>query len=143
MNQNIRRFKILFICSILASVTLPFGLILAETPEKIGVKIMEKEIIGKFLADGNGMTLYHFTRDEKNSSSCIEGCALNWPPFYNNLSAVGEGLAPTDFAVITRADARKQTTYKGMPLYYFKNDKYPGDTFGQGIGDVWFLINPQ
>jgi predicted lipoprotein with Yx(FWY)xxD motif len=29
-----------------------------------------------------------------------------------------------------------------MPLYYFKDDKYPGDTFGHGIGGVWFLVTP-
>ena len=114
----------------------------AGSGEKIGLKIMEKEAIGKYLADDNGMTLYSFAKDEKNNSNCIEGCALNWPPFHSDTAAVGKGLVQEDFAVISRTDGRQQTTYKGMPLYYFKNDKYPGDTFGQGIGEVWHLVIP-
>jgi len=103
---------------------------------------MEKEAVGTYLTDGNGMTLYSFARDEKNISHCIEGCAINWPPYYVDLKAVGKGLNPDDFAVITRSDGRQQTTFKGMPLYYFKNDKYPGDTFGDGLGGAWSLIKP-
>jgi len=110
--------------------------------ETVGVKIMSKELVGAFLADGNGMSLYSFARDAKNTSTCIEGCAVNWPPFYADPTTAGEGLELKDFAVITRTDGRQQSTYKGMPLYYFKNDKYPGDTFGQGLGDVWFLVTP-
>jgi predicted lipoprotein with Yx(FWY)xxD motif len=55
---------------------------------------------------------------------------------------VVEGCESSDFTTIKRIDGRQQTTYKGMPLYYFKNDKYPGDTFGHGIGDVWFWVTP-
>ena len=114
----------------------------AVAAEKAGLKIMAKEGIGKYLADGNGMTLYRFTKDTMNNSHCMEGCALNWPPFYFDPAAVEDGMEPGDFAVITRTDSRQQTTYQGMPLYYFKNDKFPGDTFGDGIGDVWFLVTP-
>ena len=32
---------------------------------KVGVKIMEKEGLGKFLADGKGMSLYSFSRMKK------------------------------------------------------------------------------
>jgi predicted lipoprotein with Yx(FWY)xxD motif len=55
---------------------------------------------------------------------------------------VVEGCESSDFATIKRSDGRKQTTYKEMPLYRFINDKYPGDTLGQGIGEVWFIITP-
>ena len=108
----------------------------------ISIRIMAKEMIGEFLADGSGMSLYSYARDEKNASNCNEGCAVNWPPFYVDPVTVTEGCESSNFATITRSDGRNQTTYKGMPLYYFKNDKYPGDTFGQGIGDVWFLVTP-
>jgi len=103
---------------------------------------MAKEVLGKYMADGMGIALYSFGKDEKNISSCLEGCAVNWPPFYLDPSAAVDGCEPGDFASITRSDGLQQTTYKGMPLYYFKDDKYPGDTFGHGIGDVWFLVAP-
>jgi predicted lipoprotein with Yx(FWY)xxD motif len=107
-----------------------------------GIQIMEKEVLGKYLADSKGITLYSFKKDEKNSSKCIEGCAVNWPPFRLDPSAAVWECEPGDFATITRSDGLQQTTYKGMPLYYFKNDKYPGDTFGHGIGGAWFLVTP-
>jgi predicted lipoprotein with Yx(FWY)xxD motif len=34
----------------------------------------------------------------------------------------GSSLAAADFSVITRTDGKKQTTYKGWPLYYFSTD---------------------
>ena len=142
MKQNVSAFWILFIFSFLSTGFLLCAQTMARANETVGVKIMEKEMIGRFLADGNSMTLYSFAKDEKDTSNCIEGCAVNWPPFHVDPAAVIEGCESGDFATITRTDGKQQTTYKGMPLYYFKNDKYPGDTFGHGLGDVWFLITP-
>ena len=124
------------------SATLLSGEVAASGVNKVGIKIMQKEELGSFMATGSGMTLYYFTRDEKNVSHCIEGCAVNWPPFHVDPAAVIEDYELSDFASITRDDGKKQTTYKNMPLYHFINDKYPGDTFGQGIGNVWFIITP-
>jgi len=110
--------------------------------ETVSIRIMTKEILGEFLADGRGMSIYSYARDEKDASNCIEGCAVNWPPFYGESVSASEGLQAKSIGTITRTDGQKQTTYMGKPLYYFKNDKYPGDTFGHGIGDVWFLVTP-
>ena len=132
----------LYLFSFFAAFIMLSGLTLAGVDETFGVKIMEKELLGNFLADGKGLSLYSFSKDKKNVSNCTEGCAVNWPPFYVDPAAVPGGGDPNDFSAITRADNRQQTTYKGMPLYYFKNDKYPGDTFGHGIGGVWFLVTP-
>jgi predicted lipoprotein with Yx(FWY)xxD motif len=43
---------------------------------------------------------------------------------------------------ITRDDKSLQVTYNGLPLYYFKNDKAPGDTTGQGVGNAWSVVKP-
>jgi predicted lipoprotein with Yx(FWY)xxD motif len=32
-------------------------------------------------------------------------------------------------------------TYNGWPLYYFANDAAPGDTNGQGLNDVWYVVD--
>ncbi len=143
MRNTFNKIKLLLILGLIGSgVLLSARQSVAEAAEKAGLKIMAKEGIGKYLADGNGITLYRFTKDEMNNSHCLEGCAVNWPPFYFDPAVVENGLEPGDFAVITRTDSRQQTTYQGMPLYYFKNDKFPGDTFGDGIGDVWFIVTP-
>jgi predicted lipoprotein with Yx(FWY)xxD motif len=142
MKNNFFTFRIFFFFAFLTAAIILSWPTQAKTDEVVGVKIMEKEMIGNFLADGKGITLYSFSKDKKDISNCIEGCAVNWPPFHLAPTAVIEGCESSDFATITRTDGRQQTTYKGMPLYYFKNDKYPGDTFGHGIGDVWFLVIP-
>jgi predicted lipoprotein with Yx(FWY)xxD motif len=65
-----------------------------------------------------------------------------WPLYYVEKVAVKDGLDAKNFGTITRADGQKQTTYKGMPLYFFAGDKAPGDTNGQGVKDVWYVVNP-
>ena len=142
MNFSLPRILFLLIISLFVSAAFLSGKVAASGINKAGVKVMQKEELGSFLAAGNGMTLYSYTKDEKNISHCIEGCAVNWPPFYVDPTAVVEGCESSDFATITRGDGRKQTTYKNMPLYHFINDKYPGDTLGQGLGKVWFIVTP-
>jgi predicted lipoprotein with Yx(FWY)xxD motif len=33
-------------------------------------------------------------------------------------------------------------TIDGMPIYYWQNDKAPGDVDGQGVNDVWYVVAP-
>jgi predicted lipoprotein with Yx(FWY)xxD motif len=40
------------------------------------------------------------------------------------------------------ADGSKIVTYNHMPLYYFMNDAKPGDTTGQDVKSVWFVVSP-
>jgi len=128
--------------SFLATCFLLSGIVEVTIAGESGIKIMQKEELGGFLASGNGMTLYSYSHDGKNVSNCVEGCARNWPPYYANIFSPVKGFAADDFATITRNDGSKQTTFKGMPLYRFINDKYPGDTFGNGIGGVWSIVPP-
>jgi predicted lipoprotein with Yx(FWY)xxD motif len=55
----------------------------------------------------------------------------------------GEGVDATLLGTITRDDGSTQVTYNGWPLYYFHEDAAPGDTNGQGVGGVWFLVSPE
>ena len=32
-------------------------------------------------------------------------------------------------------------TYNGWPLYYFSGDAAPGDTNGQALNDVWWVVD--
>jgi len=70
---------------------------------------------------------------------------LDWHPVYGNNAQLLKHLQlkkAGDFGAIARDDGKKQTTYKGMPLYYFAGDKNPGDTAGQGMGGNWYVVNP-
>lgn len=97
--------------------------------------------LGDFLVAANGRTLYTFKNDEAGVSNCADECATNWPPLTigeKDRLAAGEG-ASGELGTITREDGRRQVTYNGMPLYFFREDRAPGDTTGQGAGDVWFV----
>ena len=110
-----------------------------QTP---AVNIAEKEGLGRFLTDQAGMTLYYFTQDSTNKSACSGFCLERWPIFHTEVTTVPMGIKASDFGAITREDGKKQSTYKGRPLYYYYGDSNPGDTNGQGAGGVWYVVAP-
>lgn len=85
-----------------------------------------------YLADFAGKTLYTYSKDAVGVSNCTGTCAVNWPPYTSGATA--EKTLPTGITVITRADGSKQFAWKGMPLYYFKNDTAVGQVTGDGVG---------
>ena len=46
----------------------------------------------------------------------------------------------TKLASIDNA-GKKQVTIDGVPLYYFSGDTKAGDTNGQGVGGIWFVVD--
>ncbi|ASN06941.1 COG4315 family predicted lipoprotein [Virgibacillus necropolis] len=110
--------------------------------ESASLQLLDDAEIGKYLADAEGMTLYYFTKDESGKSNCSGKCLDNWPPFIAKDFEVPEGFSKNDFATIEREDTgEKQVTYKGYPLYYFVKDQAKGDVKGQGVKDVWYIVN--
>lgn len=106
------------------------------------IKIQEKEGIGKYLTDNNGMTLYWFKKDTPGKSACEGPCVDKWPIYYQESAKVPAGMKAGELATITRSDGKKQTTFRGYPLYYWMNDKKAGETLGQGVNNVWYIVNP-
>jgi predicted lipoprotein with Yx(FWY)xxD motif len=99
---------------------------------------------GEILTDGEGRTLYLFTQDAGGASTCSGDCATAWPPFTVEGEAMaGTGVDQALLGTITRDDGTTQVTYNGHPLYYYAEDINAGDTTGQGVGDVWYLVNAQ
>ena len=98
--------------------------------------------LGKVLTDGKGMTLYVFKPDNAGDSTCYDKCAAAWPPVLTEgAPTAGSGLAPGDFGTTTRKDGATQVTFKGWPLYLFAGDAAAGDTKGQGLKDVWYVVD--
>jgi predicted lipoprotein with Yx(FWY)xxD motif len=106
------------------------------------IKLSEKDGVGKFFTDSKGMTLYIFKKDSPGKSVCAGPCVEKWPLYFRETVSVPEGVNVGNFGTITREDGKRQTTYKGWPLYYYAGDKAPGDSLGQGLGNVWFVANP-
>lgn len=99
--------------------------------------------VGEILVDGEGRSLYLFENDEQGESTCTDDCAATWPPLTTTGEPTAEG-GPDEGALgtITREDGSTQVTYNDWPLYHYADDSEPGDTAGQGIGDVWWLVDP-
>jgi predicted lipoprotein with Yx(FWY)xxD motif len=104
--------------------------------------------LGDILVGPNGMTLYTFANDEPGASSCTGGCAINWPPLAFTGELVSPPGLPGELDTIVRPPDEEtgerilQVTYNGQPLYYWSRDEAPGDTTGQGIGDLWLVAKP-
>ncbi len=98
--------------------------------------------LGQILVGPDGRTLYAFTNDTAASSTCTGTCAEAWPPAIVDANwTVAPGLDSGVFSTITRDDGSLQLAAGKFPLYYFSGDARPGDTNGQGSGDVWFAIS--
>jgi len=116
----------------------------ASTPAHLAytINIASKAGIGDYLNDGKGMTLYYFAKDSVGKSTATASVIANWPVFNAANFFVPSQLNAADFGTITRDDGLKQTTYKDWPLYYYVKDQVAGDTSGQSLNNVWFVINP-
>jgi predicted lipoprotein with Yx(FWY)xxD motif len=104
--------------------------------------------VGRYLTDARGRAIYMFERDTKNTSTCTtaDGCAIAWPPVpATPLTSTDSSVRAAMLGTINRSDNRKQTAYNGMPVYYYEDDKKPGDIEGQGkqeFGGLWYLVSP-
>ncbi|MDD5712447.1 MAG: hypothetical protein PHY31_06800 [Smithellaceae bacterium] len=106
------------------------------------MKIESKQGVGKYLTDSEGKTLYWFKKDGMGKSTCMAGCLARWPIYYQEKVMAPKGLKAKDFGTITREDGKKQTTFRGYPLYYWMGDMAAGDMKGQGMGGMWSVVNP-
>lgn len=114
----------------------------ADTSQPAAVVAVTSTDLGDVLVDGDGMTLYLFDPDEQGPSTCDDDCAASWPPLVSDGEPVaGEGVDPALLGTAERDDGTVQVTYDGWPLYRWAADEAPGDTTGQGVGDVWWVLD--
>jgi predicted lipoprotein with Yx(FWY)xxD motif len=114
-----------------------------------GAATVEAKSVGTMgtvlVAGSNGMTVYVFAKDVKDSgtSNCTGGCLDTWPALTvpaGGTPVAGAGVTGT-LGTITRSDTGTlQVTYNGLPLYFFKNDKAPGDA--NGVYTNWDIVHP-
>ena len=118
------------------------------SPEAAGgtqatIFVRESGTLGRYFSSPAGDTLYVTDGDTvPNQSTCLGDCAVAWIPF-----SASEPLSlPSDLTgeltLFDREDGTTQLAYNGMPLYTYNVDAAPGDTFGVGVGGVWWLAAP-
>ena len=111
-----------------------------EAPKKkvFTVKIA-KTPLGKILVDSKGRTLYAFGPDGTDTVAphCVDACADAWPALTSKKKpTVGKGLK----LKLVGIGGGGQVAYNSHLLYRFSGDSAAGDTNGQGIGNVWYVV---
>jgi predicted lipoprotein with Yx(FWY)xxD motif len=120
------------------------GAIPSSNGSQATVTVMSSHL-GRFLADGQGHTLYLFDRDEPRESYCNGACAAVWPPYETDgpPQAVA-GVPASALGTIKRDDGDVQVTYRGHPLYFYAADaSTSGKTKGEGVdqfGAEWYVV---
>ena len=114
------------------------------------IKLGRIQNFGLFLTDGADRTLYATDNDKKDTSTCIDKCAQNWPPFIVRAAPQAapavQGsptISGTLISTFMRADGTLQAEYDGRPLYYYSGDKNVGDVKGHNLGNVWHVLSPR
>jgi predicted lipoprotein with Yx(FWY)xxD motif len=100
--------------------------------------------LGTIVVDGKGDTVYLYTKDTANSgkSTCTGQCATMWPAVTTtSANPTVKGVTGT-VGTIKRSDGTMQVTLNGWPLYTFASDSAAGDTSGQKVLGVWFVVSP-
>ncbi len=100
--------------------------------------------LGDIVVDADGKVLYLFERDTQGDgmSVCNDACAASWPPLLvdEGATAVAGAGVTGSLGTATRDDGTTQVTLNGWPLYYFAGDSAAGDTNGQSLNDVWWVV---
>ena len=113
--------------------------------EAANVIVTHDAMLGDILTDSDGMTLYVFTKDTPEESTCTDTCAENWPPLTIGDEATptaGEGVTAKLGMIVRSDDGMAQITVNGMPVYYYAKDMAVGDTAGQGVNSAWYVLDP-
>ena len=116
----------------------------AEAPAEDAELAVAESSLGDIVVDGEGMTVYYFDKDTKDSgkSVCSGDCLAAWPPVATtNESPTVDGVTG-EVSTIKRDDGSLQITLDGLPLYTYSPDEAAGDVTGQGVGGVWWVVAP-
>ena len=113
-------------------------------PGREATVVVADSDLGPILTTGDGMTLYLFTPDAQGVPTCVDDCAGAWPPLLVDDAgqlAGGDGVDATLLGTVEHPGGGLQVTYNRWPLYGFSGDARPGDTNGQGLEGVWYVLD--
>lgn len=91
---------------------------------------------GGMLVEQGGRALYTFANDSTGQSACDRPCESLWPPHY----ATAEDRPSGPFTIARSFDGRPMWAWRGKPLYRWISDRKRGSAGGNGVADLWFLV---
>ena len=103
--------------------------------------------VGKVLVDSSGFTVFRFSKDPRNSDTCVKisGCTNLWPPLMSSGRPVaGPGVRSALLSTIKLPGGGRQVTYAGHPLYRYSAATEKGETGyvgAQQFGGSWYALN--
>jgi predicted lipoprotein with Yx(FWY)xxD motif len=104
-------------------------------------QVAEVEPFGSILVGEGGRTLYAFTDDVNGESTCFDACAAAWPAaVVTDGFTPPEGVDPALVSTVDRPEGSEQLKVGKWPLYYYAGDGAQGETNGQGVGGVWYVV---
>jgi predicted lipoprotein with Yx(FWY)xxD motif len=111
----------------------------------VSVMAAKNSTLGTILVNQAGLTLYRYSSDGKDMTTCTGACAAEWPPLTLSAGATkataGPGVTASQLGTFIRPGGAVQVTFNGMPLYRFASDTMPGQTHGQGAEGKWFVVS--
>jgi predicted lipoprotein with Yx(FWY)xxD motif len=106
------------------------------------VQTTDNADFGTILTDADGHTLYLFEQDQGTTTACTTGCSSTWPALTaTGTPTAGDGVDGSLLGTAKQADGSMQVTYNGHLVYRYSGDTAPGQTNGEGIGGVWFVVS--
>lgn len=112
-----------------------------DANDEVAYDATSQRLVGGMNSGAPGSTLYVFDNDLGSAGSeCNDTCASTWPPV---LVDDGEVNNIPGLSTVVRDDGTFQAAYLGRPLYLYSGDTAPGETAGQGVGDVWWSVTQE
>ena len=91
------------------------------------------EDLGEYVVSTSGRTLYTTVKE-----NCEGRCISVWSPYITDVEVI-DG----DLGTVFREDIGfYQFTWKGEALYYYDQDRFPGQVEGHEFGGEWFVARP-
>ena len=137
---------ILAATSVAAAASSAGGAARAQDSRAAKIQLRHTEV-GKVLVDSSGFTVFRFSKDPRNSDTCVKisGCTNLWPPLMSSGRPVaGPGVRSALLSTINLPSGGRQVTYAGHPLYRYSAATEKGETGYVGqqqFGGSWYALN--
>lgn len=107
--------------------------------EELQIKMTSDAEWGLYLSTSAGKTIYMYSRDLEGISKCEGDCLDEWEPV--GITASLPDRASNEFGLLRRDDGFVQLSFKGWPLYTYKQEPQNEISADNKNGE-WYLAKP-